>query len=679
MDASIALRQLALLLCLLLAALAGRPAGAATGPWTFLTPTPTGNTIHDAYSPDGGTTIYHVGDGGLILKQVGSTFTFMDSGTTAPLKGIAGSGPSDIWAVGGSALATSNADPVRSVLLHFDGTSWTSTTPPTWSGFPDLYPMRDVWVSATGQAWAVSELSSLVSKWNAGSAAWEFETFYDPKLVNYPVLSSVFGFSASDVYAVGSYGTILHRDATSWSAMVQFENVASNTSYNLLRCVWGPDADHVFASGNSGQLYRLIPLASADWSKVNEGGFFFSAYELASMAGTGPDDIWFVGASGVIRRWTGAINDLAVYDDPAYKARTSIISVAGGNYHLTGTQGLLQAMNGTTAARTDLNVPVAALTPWRAVTFAGKLWLAPRWSSPTSGVSTFSGGQLTKHPITNLSGDTYVTAFKAFSPTDFWFSGLDSGNAVLLRGNGTAWSSWLPPGVYGAMSILDVVKATTGAYALIQAAGSETGMPCIVGSQYMECPTSLGADAYLYAGLAAATGGDVYAVGTAGRVARWHDGAWSVATIGANGDNLAAVAAGGGAIVAVGQNGCAFFTTDGSNWQPVSGVRRLEPVDGYSLYDFTNIVHAGGGVFWAVLTSNSRWTDGGKSSLYRIENGQATLVQGGYTNILYALAAAADQQAAFAAGEGGVIMTTNAGFHETGPPLPFLPLLLQGQ
>lgn len=680
MDARTALRRLSLLTCLVFCLVCLRTAQAATGPWTFLTPTPTGNTINDAYSPDGGATIYHVGDGGLILKQVGSVFTPMESGTTAPLKGIAGSGPSDIWAVGGSNLATSNADPIRSVLLHFDGTSWTATTPPTWSGFPDLFPMADVWVSATGQAWAVTELSGSVVKWNAGSAKWEFEELSDPThiLVNWPVLRGIFGFADNDVYAVGSYGTILHRNATGWSPMVQFENESSSISFNLLRCAWGPDADHVFVSGNSGQLYRLVPSASSDWVKINEGGFIFTAYDLASMYGTGPDDIWFVGSGGVIRRWHGVANDLTVYDDTTGKSRTSIIPITGGAYHLSGDYGLLETMNGSTAARTTLGSPATITAPWKTPAFAGKLWLSPIWTTASLGLASWDGGKLTRHPISGLSGDIYVTAFKAFSPSDFWLSGLDQNSLpFLLRGNGTNWASWLPPGVSGSMGVIDVAQTSTGGYALIQAAGSTTGMPCIVGAQYMECPYSEGADAYLYTALAGGAAGDVYAVGQGGRLARWHDGAWSVSVIDANGDNLNAIAAGPNMLVAVGANGSAHYSTDGASWQTVTGITRLEPSGGYSMYDFTAVTHAGDGMFWAVLTSPSHWTDGGKSSLYRIENGQATLIQGGYTNILNGLAVAAGQQAVFAAGDMGVVMTTNANFKETGNSLPFLFLLLQ--
>ncbi len=679
MEARTAFRRLTLLFCLSLVLAGGQAAFAATGPWTFLTPTPTGNTLYDAYSPDGGGVVYHVGDGGLILKQTGTTFTVMDTGTTAPLRGIHGSGPNDIWAVGGSSAAPTSSDPLRSVLLHFDGSVWTATTPPVWTYFTDLYPMEKVWVADDGQAFAVSNSSSLPAKWNAVSSKWEFEDVADPqgKLVNYETLYDIFGFSAQDVYAVGTYGTILHRDASGWSAMVQFENSSSSTSFNLLQSVWGPDADHVFTGGNFGQLYRLMPSQSPDWAQVNPMGGLFSSNSINAMAGSGPDDIWMVGLAGVIRRWTGAIDNLENHDDATGKGRLGILPVDAGAYQTDGLGGLMEHMDGATAARTNLNVPVQTANAWKAVGFGGKLWLAPAWSGAAIGVSSFSRGKLTSHPIEGIGASVTVTAFKVFSRSDFWYSGYDGdGGLVLLRGDGTNWSSWLPPGSFGSMAVSDVVKTPSGEYAIIQYAYSSTGMPCVVGSEALQCPSSQGADAYLYAALAAAENGDVYAVGKGGRLARWSGGQWNFSVIGENGDDLYAAAAGPDMLVAAGANGAAFYSTDGAAWSPVTGIERIEPIGGTPLYDFTSVVHAGGGVFWATLTRPTKWIDGGVSSLYRIQNGHAELVQGGFTNPINSLAAASGQDAVFAAGEGGVIMTTNASYKETGISPPFLLLLL---
>jgi hypothetical protein len=57
----------------------------------------------------------------------------------------------------------------------------------------------------------------------------------------------VWGSSASDVYIVGSAGTIMHYDGTTWRGMV------SGTS-GAIGSVWGSSAADVFAVGNNGLI-----------------------------------------------------------------------------------------------------------------------------------------------------------------------------------------------------------------------------------------------------------------------------------------------------------------------------------------------------------------------------------------------------------------------------------------
>ena len=179
--------------------------------------------------------------------------------------------------------------------------------------------------------------------------------------------------------------------------------------------------------------------------------------------------------------------------------------------------------------------------------------------------------------------------------------------------------------------------------------------------------------------MAAAPNGDVFAVGLDGKVARLHSGAWSTTVAGSNGDDLYAVAATTNMTVAVGENGAAFYSTDGAVWSPVTGVTRTAPPEaGYPLYSFSSIVHAGGGVFWAALNTSSRYTDGGKAYMYRIQNGVGTLVEGGFSCPVNGMAASINQNATFTVGDHGAVMTTNPAFTEAtaAQPGPLMLLLL---
>jgi len=660
-----------------LAACATR-AEAAAAPWKLLNFAPTANTLYSSYTPDAGATVYFAGDGGVIVRKSGSAFSVMDSGTLSPLRSIHGSGPTDIWAVGGSSFTESTTDPERSVLLHFNGSTWTRTTPPGIQGLAQNYVMNAVWVSPTGKAWAVAQYNNAPARFDTAQNKWVFEDLtidYTafPSVRSDFSCSSIFGFSDTDVYAVGSYGTVLHRDAEGWKLMAQFETDGSGGTFtfNLLESVWGPGSSYVFASGNFGQMYMLDKTAqSPAWSMVNQGGGLFNGYDLAAMSGTGPNDVWLTGLSGTLRRWTGSVNQLANYDTVPLAGRHAIANLSGNSYILAGDLGLIESFNGATAARTALSSKTTAGNnlAWGAAGLGSRLWLAPMYIAQATGIYSWSRGKLQGNPIAGL-GDSYLRAFKVFASNDVWLSAISQdGTNILKRYNGATWSDWQPPGFYGLPQAINGVAKGAGGYAILLASNSQ-GQPCFADSASTTCLDLADPNSYTYTDIAAGPDGSVYAVGQEGRLAIWRNGQWTTSVVGAQGlspkDGLIAVAASAGMVVALGDNQAAFYSTDGgSNWQPVAGITRRPPQESGPLAMFRSVVHAGGGVFWASLITNGGYTDGGKTYLYRIQDGVAELVQGGFSSMLYNLSSAPEQQALFAVGENGVIWTTNLNFRE---------------
>jgi photosystem II stability/assembly factor-like uncharacterized protein len=63
-------------------------------------------------------------------------------------------------------------------------------------------------------------------------------------------LYGVWGSSENNVFAVGSWGTILHYDSNTWSAM-------SSGTTNHLNGVWGSAGNNVFAVGTSGTILHM--------------------------------------------------------------------------------------------------------------------------------------------------------------------------------------------------------------------------------------------------------------------------------------------------------------------------------------------------------------------------------------------------------------------------------------
>jgi photosystem II stability/assembly factor-like uncharacterized protein len=121
-----------------------------------------------------------------------------------------------------------------------------------------------------------------------------------------PTVNWVYGFGDDDVWAVGDGGTALHWDGAAWEA------VPTPTDQNLWG-VWGAAPDDVWAVGGG----TTPPSANAEPTVLRWDGQAWSAVTLPELVpssatqmfkvwGTSADNVYVVGARGVILRWDGA-------------------------------------------------------------------------------------------------------------------------------------------------------------------------------------------------------------------------------------------------------------------------------------------------------------------------------------------------------------------------------------
>lgn len=103
-------------------------------------------------------------------------------------------------------------------------------------------------------------------------------------------LSSLWGANANNVWAVGSYGTILKWNGTAWAA--QPSGVTED-----LRGFWGADANSVWAVGTR----TLLKWDGKAWNAQAAG----ATSVLNAVWGTDANNVWAVGAQGVILKWNG--------------------------------------------------------------------------------------------------------------------------------------------------------------------------------------------------------------------------------------------------------------------------------------------------------------------------------------------------------------------------------------
>jgi hypothetical protein len=142
-------------------------------------------------------------------------------GSYAGLTGVASSGASDAWAVGGQGPTLASA---QEVMLHWNGSRWIDM-----SRYDYVMRLSDVLVLAPGDAWAVGETNldafpesrrrSAIEHWDGTrwlrveTANWHWPTA--------PTLNALAAFGRRDVWAGGSRWNgppaLLHWDGEHWS------------------------------------------------------------------------------------------------------------------------------------------------------------------------------------------------------------------------------------------------------------------------------------------------------------------------------------------------------------------------------------------------------------------------------------------------------------------------------
>ena len=104
-------------------------------------------------------------------------------------------------------------------------------------------------------------------------------------------LEGISGVSASDIWAVGVNGAIIHYDGTQWSVQ------SIGTGYRL-NDVWAVGTNDIFAVGLNG---TIIHYDGTDWAEQNSG----VTTQLWEVWGTSSNDVFAVGQDGTILHYDG--------------------------------------------------------------------------------------------------------------------------------------------------------------------------------------------------------------------------------------------------------------------------------------------------------------------------------------------------------------------------------------
>jgi hypothetical protein len=237
-----------------------------------------------------------------------------------------GPSPDDVYVVGGT--------PDEGKIMHWDGASWSEVT----IGVP--VPLIN-WTYGFGP----NDITFVGSEGTV--LHYDGSTFELQSTPTDQDLWGVWGSASNDLYAVGGNGreegqsTILHYDGTAWTKTATPAH--ARPSVNAYFKVWGTSADNVYVVGQRGALARFDGTA---FTEVESG----ASEDLVSLWGTGPNNIVAVGG-----RNNGQV---VIYDGTSWR-RESLAPLPGLNgvwmrspdvAYIGGAEGTLATLNVSTAS-----------------------------------------------------------------------------------------------------------------------------------------------------------------------------------------------------------------------------------------------------------------------------------------------------------------------------------------
>ena len=392
----------------------------------------TGVTLDDVWGASG-SDVFAVGGGGTILHYDGNSWSPMASGTSKDLTGVWGSSGTDVYAVevGGGIYDFGR-------LLHYDGANWTP-----WSRSQAVSSdvsmatghTFDVWGWGESDLFTTGDFCSFpVACWGTvahhhyDGSGWQTESGSGGE-----ALHGVWGSSASDVYAVGTNGTILHYDGAAWVAVggaaVMGVTIAD---------IWGSSDSDVYAVGlipdgwcDGGECPGyMLHYDGSGWSVLSNGDDYG---DLLGVWGSGADDVFAVGEAGVIRHYDGA--DWTAMDSHTDKSLTDVWGTSSNDVFAVGDKGTILHYDGSS---------------WHTVTTGIARPLNGVWGS--SGTDVFAVGEegtILHYDGTNLTAmdSGYTEPWESLRAV-WGSSGQDvfavGEGRLILHYDGAGWTSMIP-------------------------------------------------------------------------------------------------------------------------------------------------------------------------------------------------------------------------------------------
>jgi hypothetical protein len=424
-------------------------------------------------------------------------------------------------------------------------------------------------------------------------------------------LYAVWALDANNVWAVGSVGSIMKWNGTTWTAQL------SGTTDDL-KGIWGSDANHIWAVGDKG---RIVAWNGSAWAPQTSR----TTMDLAGVGGSDARNVWTVGDEGTILKWDGTA--WAPQASGTSSGLNGLIALSSSSAWAVGYDGTILKWNGSTWAAQASGTTEMLKSIWGsdanhvwAVGGWGGLilkWDGTAWSEQPSGVTTtfesvwgtdsshvWAVGSSRSPEISFFDGTSWTRQAGGSESSLTGIAGSDANHiwAVGLGGGVTAWngSAWATQksaskvalrGVWGtdsrniwAVGESGTLRRSNGSTWATVASGTPNHLHAVWGTDASSAwavgaggvilkwngsswsTQSSGTARALY-GVWGSSANNLWTVGDSGTILRWNGSAWSPHSSGTTAKLRAVFGTDASHVWAAGDAGTLLFW-NGSAWSP---------------------------------------------------------------------------------------------------------------
>ena len=474
---------------------------------------------------------------------------------------------------------------------------------------PKATDLHGIWGDSSSSFYAVGSRGTILhyngSSWNYIESAVSED------------LNGVWGSSSNDVYVAGDAGTILHYNGTRWTVM-------NSGTIEDLQCVYGTSGTNIYAVGTSGTILNYDGTA---WSVFPT--FFPETYN--GVWASSSTNVFFVGDNGQINHFDGTSFNLEQMDSGTYEDLLCVWGASEDDVYAAGKNGTLLHYDGNTWTAMNSGISDYIYDLWGSsgsdvfavslnsniLHFDGSSWAeTPDTNDHLFGIWGISGSEILAvgdgEKIVKYNGTSWTEIrYNTYSYTDIWGSGSDDlfvtdfHTGKIFHYNGSAWTemAWNTPLNFGLFAIW-------GSSGRDVFAGGINGHIC----RYDGVEWSVVHNGPGIYGIWGSSGNDVFAVGRnaeTGRIVHYDGAEWTDMTIHL-GDFFNGVwGSSGSDVFAVGQNG-RIVHYDGASWTEMAsntsenlvGVWGGSGSDVFAVGNNGTIVHYDG-TSWATMNSGT--------------------------------------------------------------------------